>query len=106
MGNKRTQQFKELVTLLTDMRFKRKEGTHKTLSKVMSELKGTVPVEVIGTVDPVGKLTMGIGQDFVLVKSVESEVMWSVAPLSKIQGLVKAELIETYEEDDRPEAFA
>ena len=48
---------------------------------------------------------MGIGQDFVLVKSVESEVMWSVAPLSKIQGLLETELIEGTEKVDRLVAF-
>ena len=69
------------------MRFKRKEKTHKTLSKVISKLNGPVPVEVIGTVDQVGKLTMSIGQDSVFGE------MWSVAPLVKIQSLVKGELI-------------
>ena len=72
----------------------------------MSELRDTVPVEVIEAVDPVGKLTTGIDDDCVLVKSVELEVIWSVAPLSKIQGLVNTELVEASEKEDRPVAFA
>ena len=69
------QQFRAEVSLLTEIRFKRKLGTHKTSSKVMLELKDTVPVEVIDAVDPVGKLTIGMDDDCVLVRSVESEVI-------------------------------
>jgi hypothetical protein len=29
-------------------------------------------MEVIGVIEPVGRLTMGVGDEFVLVKSVES----------------------------------
>lgn len=78
------QQFRAVVTLFIDIKFKRKDGMHKTLSKVIYELNDTVPVEVIGVDEPVGKLTMGIGEDSFLVKIMESEVMWSVALLSKI----------------------
>ena len=39
------------------------------------ELNGMVLVEVIGAQEPVSKLTMGICDDSVLVKSVESQVM-------------------------------
>ena len=60
--NKMAQQFRVVVTLLTYIKFKRKEGTHKTLSNVILELNGIVPVEVIGAEDPLGKLTMGIGE--------------------------------------------
>ena len=50
------------MTLLTNIKFKR-EGTHKMLSNVISELNSIVLVEVIGAEDPMGKLTMGIGED-------------------------------------------
>jgi len=60
------------VSLLTDMRFRRKDGTHKTLSNVIFELNGMVPVEVIGAQEPVGKLTIGICEDSALVKIMES----------------------------------
>lgn len=100
------QQLRELITLLTDMRFKWKEGTHKTLSKVISELNDMVPMEIIGAEEPVGELPIGIGKDSVLVKSVESKVMWSVAPLSKIQGLVNIELIEAIGKEDVSAAFS
>ena len=69
------QQFREAVTLLTDIKFNLKEGTHRTLFKVMSELKGTVPVEVVDADVPVGKLTWGIGEDLIFVKCLESEMM-------------------------------
>lgn len=49
-----------MVTLLINIKFKRKNGTHKTFSKVIFELNGMVPIEVIGTKDPVG-----IGEHFV-----------------------------------------
>jgi hypothetical protein len=54
------------------MRFRRKDGTHKTLSNVIFELNGMVPVEVIGAQKLVGKLTIGICEDSALVKIVES----------------------------------
>jgi len=54
------------------MRFRRKDGTHKTLSNVIFELNGMVPVEVIGAQEPVDKLTIGIYEDSALVKIVES----------------------------------
>lgn len=60
---------------------------------MISELRDIVPVEVIEAVDPVGKLTTGTEGDCVLVKSDESETMWFEAPLSKIQGLLKIELV-------------
>lgn len=50
------------MSLLADIKFKRKEGTWRTWSKLMSLLKEIVPVESIGTDDPVGKLTEGIGE--------------------------------------------
>lgn len=69
------QQFRVAVSLAIEIRFKRKLGTHKTLSKVISGFNVTVPVEVIEAVDPVGKLTIGTGDDCVLVKSEGSEVI-------------------------------
>lgn len=60
----------------------------------------------IDTGDSLGKLTMGIDGDFVWVKNVESEVMWSVAPLSKIHDLVNAKLVETLWKRDKPATFA
>ena len=53
------QQFREVVILLTKIRFKQKLAIHRTSSKVISKSKGMVPVEVIEAVVPVGKLTIG-----------------------------------------------
>jgi hypothetical protein len=66
------QQFRELVSLLTDMRFRWKDGTHKTLSNMILELNGMVTVKMVGAQELVGKLTVGIYNDSVWVKSVES----------------------------------
>ena len=79
------------MSLLTDIKFNQKEGTHTTLSKVMFELNGMASIDVTGVEDPVARLTIDIG-DYVWVKSVESNVIWLVAPLSTIQGLVKTKL--------------
>ena len=51
----------------------------------MSELNNIVLLEVIRAIEPVGKLAMGVDDELVLMKNVQSEVMWYVAPLSKIQ---------------------
>ena len=72
----------------------------------MSWLNGMVPVEVIGAEEPVGRLTKDIGGDSLWVKNVDSEVIWSVAPLSKIQGLEKTELIEAWDKLDVPTVLA
>lgn len=47
-----------------------------------------------------GKLIVGIGEDFVWVKGVELEVMWLVTLLSRIQDFVNIELIEVVEKMD------
>lgn len=57
--------------MLTDNKFKWKDGTHKTSLSLISELKGIFPIEVIEVDDLVGKLTTCIDDDFVWVKCVE-----------------------------------
>ena len=57
------QQFRAVVTLPTDNKFKRKEGTNEILFMVISVLNGIVPVEVIEAQDPIGKLTIGVAND-------------------------------------------
>lgn len=93
--------------MLTDIRFNWNEGTHKTLFKVID-----VRVEwynaggFIVAEDPVGRLTWDIGDGSVFVKSVESEIMWTVAPLSRIQGFVNTKLIEPLQKGYKPATFA
>jgi hypothetical protein len=70
-----TQQFCDLVSLLTDIKFNRNEGTHKTFFKVILELNDTSPIDVIGAEEPVGKLTEGMDGNFVLERNVESAVI-------------------------------
>jgi len=70
------------------MRFKWKEGTQRTSLRVILSLNLIVPVDEIGTVEPMGRLTFEINDDEVCVKNCESNWMLSVAPLSKIHGFV------------------
>ena len=72
----------------------------------LSKLNGMLPDEVITTEEPIGKLMIGVDDDSNQVKSVESKVIWYVALLSKIQGLVKTKLIETLEKMDKLVTFA
>ena len=74
-GVKTTQQFSELVILLMDMRFKLKEGTQRTSLRVILSLNLIVPVDEIGAVEPVGRLTFEINDDEVCVKNCESDAM-------------------------------
>jgi len=70
---KTTQQFSELVILLTDMRFKLKEGTQRTSLRMILSLNLIVPVDEMGAVKTVGRLTFGINDDEVCVKNCESD---------------------------------
>lgn len=88
---KMTQHFRVVVILLPEIRFKWKLGTYRISSKIISELKGIVLVEVIEAIGPVGKLIIGK-----LIK-----VIWSVTPLSKIQSLVNTKLIKASGKGDR-----
>jgi len=55
------------------MRFKLKEGTQRTSLRVILSLNLIVPVDEMGTVELVGKLTFGINDDEVCVKNCESD---------------------------------
>ena len=56
------------------MRFKLKEGTQRTW--VILSLNLIVPVDEMGAVEPVGRLTFEINDDEVCVKNCESDAMW------------------------------
>lgn len=55
-------------------------------------------IAVIGAKDTLGKLTSGIGGNSVWMKNLESVVIRSLVPWSKIKGLANAKLIEVLEE--------
>ena len=57
-----------------DMRFKLKEGTQRTSLRVI-EFNLIVPVDEMGAVEPVGRLTFEINDDEVCVKNCESDAM-------------------------------
>jgi len=57
------------------MRFKLKEGTQRTSLRVILSLNLIVPVDEMGTVEPVGRLKFEINDDEVYVKNCESDTM-------------------------------
>ncbi len=76
---------KVLVIRLTDIKSTLKDGTPSTFFKVMVELKGKFPMDVMGACSPLGRATGGKRVFLRLLTSeVGDEVMWSVAPLSII----------------------
>jgi len=64
-----------MVILLTDMRFRLKEGMQRTSLRVILSLNSIVPVYEMGVVEPMGRLTFGINDDEVCVKIFESDAI-------------------------------
>ena len=56
------------------MRFKLKEGTQRTSLRVILSLNLIVPIDEMGAVEPVGKLTIGINDDEVCVWKIVSQM--------------------------------
>ena len=78
-----TEQWRSLVIRLTDIKSTLKYGTPSTFFKVIVELKGKFPMNVMGACSPLGIATGGNKMFLRLLTSeVGDEVMWSVAPLS------------------------
>jgi len=75
MWKKTTQQFSELVILLTNMRFRLKEGTQRTYLRVILSLNLIVPVDEMDAVETVDTLIFGINDDEVCVKNCESDAI-------------------------------
>ena len=78
-----TEQWRSLVIRLTNIKSTLKDGTPSTFFKVIVELKGKFPMDVMGACSPLGTATAG-NRVFLLLltREVGDEVMWSVAPLS------------------------
>jgi len=75
MWKKTTQQFSELVILLTNIRFRLKEGTQRTYLRVILSLNLIVPVDEMDAVETVDTLIFGINDDEVCVKNCESDAI-------------------------------
>jgi hypothetical protein len=69
------------------MRLKVKEGTHKTSVNVRLAEMTTVPVCVTGTTKPFGSLKNVETTAVIVVKRDGQLIIWSVAPVSIIQGV-------------------
>ena len=66
---------------------KLKEGTYKTPINVRLSESLTVPMCVTDALAPLGKFTWVETMAVIVVKRDEQLIMWSVAPVSKIQVL-------------------
>ena len=78
-----TKQRRSLVIRLTDIKSTLNDATPSTFFKVIVELKGKFPMDVMGAYSPLGIETGG-NRVFLrlLTSDVGDEIMWSVAPLS------------------------
>ena len=74
-----------MVNLLTKIRLKEKVGTQITFSRIKAEVSWTVPMCVTRTFSPFGKCTKEDIELVILVNKDMEWMMWSVAPVSKIQ---------------------
>ncbi len=80
------QQRVDLISLLAEIRLKEKEGTQRTLVKIKESENLTVPMCVTKANWPLGNLTW---EDITAVIDVRwwmELTIWSVAPVSMIQG--------------------
>ena len=78
-----SEQWTSLVIQHTDIKSTLKDGTPSTFFKVIVELKGKFPMDVMGACSPLGIATGG-NKVFLrlLTSKVGDEVMWYIAPLS------------------------
>ncbi len=82
MAIKIKQHDSEWINLLTEIRFKWKEGTHRTLVNVIEGGIWTVLIWVTDTKTPLGNSTEALTTDMIVVKHERECTMWSVAPVS------------------------
>jgi hypothetical protein len=80
------QQQNHLMSLLTDIKLKVKDGTHKTLVSVRLFEILMVPMWVTEATTPFGSWTLVEMIAVILVKKETEQTIWSVALVSTIQG--------------------
>ena len=80
------QKFKDLMSLLAEIRLKLKEGMHKTPISVRVFDIVIVPMCVTEAIEPLGSLTWVDTMAVMVVNIDEQLSMWPVAPVSLIQG--------------------
>jgi hypothetical protein len=85
-ARKMRQAFKNLMILLAEMRLNEK-GTQRTSVNIRLSEMNTVPMCVTGTTDPFGNLTKEDTTAVIVVNNEGQLIMWSVAPVSIIQGV-------------------
>ena len=70
---------------LTDKRLKEKDGTHRTLVRVICEESWIVPTCVTTVDSPLGNCTIECEIAVIQVNKLTEQTMWSVAPVSITQ---------------------
>jgi len=104
---KMQQQLKNLTNLLTEMRLKEKEGTHKTLVKIKLAEILTVPMCVTTAELPFGNLTFLVTREVIDVRNETEQTIWSVAPVSMTHGYLWELCIANWKRDceEKTECF-
>ena len=87
MAIKIRQHDSEWINLLTEIIFKWKEGTHRTLVNVIEGEIWTVPIWVTETKSPLGNSTEAFIVDVTVVKHEKECTMWSIALVSMAHKL-------------------
>ena len=84
--------------MLIDTRLNEKDGMQRTLSSVNVEVNLTIPIWVTLAMSPLGSLTEKWTTEVMEVKNWSEWIMWSVAPLSRIQSVEQRWVVLTWEE--------
>ena len=92
------QQDGDWVSLLIEIILKEKLGMQSTLSRTKVEDSCTMPICVTLAMSPLGSLTEICTIEVMEVKKAKEWIIWSVAPLSRIQSVEQRWAVSTWEE--------
>ena len=84
--------------MLIDTRLKEKDGMQSTFSSVKVEVNLTISIWVTLAMSPLGSLIEKWTMEVTEVKKWSEWIMWSVAPLSRIQSVEQRWVVLTWEE--------
>jgi hypothetical protein len=98
-----------LINLLTEIRLNEKKGIHKTSVKIKDSEIRTVPMWVNDANWPLGNLIVLETTEFMDLNKEIVQIIWSVAPVSMIQGawieFVREVFWNKEDEDAKTECF-
>ena len=75
------------VSLLMEIKLKEKLGMQSTLSRTKVDDSCTIPICVTLAMSPLGSLTEICTTEVIEVKNAKEWIIWSMAPLSRIQSV-------------------